>query len=228
MVLKPDEFNRGYFPDPSLAGEDGLLAAGGTLDTGVLLEAYSRGIFPWYSEGSPILWWSPDPRMILFPEDFKVSRSLDRTIRKRDYEIRVDTAFREVISHCASQPRAGQKGTWITPEMIDAYIRLHDKGYAHSFETWKAGRMVGGLYGISLGGAFFGESMFHYESDSSKVAFFYLVEFARRHNFHFIDAQQPTGHLESLGAAEVPRKDFLELLEKAMKENSLAGSWSEI
>ena len=226
MDQKKKPFDRGYFPEPSLAGEDGLLAAGGTLDTEVLLEAYSRGIFPWYSEGSPILWWSPDPRMVLYPENYKVSKSFAQTLRNREFEIRMDSSFQDVISHCASQPRAGQEGTWITDDMIGAYIRLHNDGYAHSIETWKQGSLVGGLYGISLGSSFFGESMFHLERDASKLAFYHLVEFARRHKFQFIDAQQSTPHLKSLGAEEIPRKDFLELLEKAMEQESLTGSWS--
>jgi leucyl/phenylalanyl-tRNA--protein transferase len=218
-------FDRGYFPEPSLSGEDGLLAAGGTLDPEVLLEAYSRGIFPWYSEGSPILWWSPDPRMILYPEEFKVSKSLSQTIRKNEFEIRLDTAFSEVIQHCASRPRPEQEGTWITDEMMDAYNRLHEDGYAHSFESWKEGELVGGLYGVSLGRAFFGESMFHLERDASKVAFYNLVDFARTHDFDFIDAQQATEHLRSLGAREVSRKGFLEQLQKTMLNDTLRGKW---
>jgi len=219
-------FDRGYFPEPSLAGEDGLLAAGGTLDTEVLLEAYSRGIFPWFSEGSPVLWWSPDPRMILYPENLKVSKSLSQTIRKNEFEIRLDTAFPKVIQHCASQSRPEQEGTWITEEMVDAYTRLHEEGYAHSFESWKEGRLVGGLYGVSLGKAFFGESMFHLERDASKVAFYYMVEFARTHNFDFIDAQQTTEHLRSLGASGVSRKEFLDQLQKTIQNETLRGKWA--
>jgi len=218
-------FDRGYFPEPSLAGEDGLLAAGGTLDLEVLLEAYSRGIFPWYSDNSPILWWSPDPRMILYPEDFKMSKSLSQTIRKNEFEIRLDTAFREVIQYCASQSRPGQEGTWITGEMIDAYIHLHEEGYAHSFESWKEGVLVGGLYGVSLGRTFFGESMFHLERDASKVAFYHLVEFTRRNQFDFIDAQQTTEHLRSLGAREVSREEFLVQLQKTIRKETLRGLW---
>jgi leucyl/phenylalanyl-tRNA--protein transferase len=226
--MQPEQasFNKGYFPDPSLAGEDGILAAGGSLEPEVLLEAYSRGIFPWYAEGSPILWWSPDPRMVLFPDDFKVSKSLAQTIRRGDFEIRTDTEFRDVIRHCASQPRPGQEGTWITREMIQAYIRLHEMGYAHSFETWRENRLVGGLYGVSLGSAFFGESMFHHERDASKFALHFLVEFARRHGIGLIDAQQSTAHLRRLGAREIQRKTFLEILEKSLRNPTMKGCWN--
>lgn len=224
--MKGQAFDRGYFPDPALAGEDGLLAAGGTLDVDVLLEAYSRGIFPWYSEGSPILWWSPDPRMVLFPERFKLSKSLTQTIRKEDLEIRMDTAFPDVIKQCARQPRPGQKGTWITQEMINAYIKLHEEGYAHSVEVYRRDKLIGGLYGVSLGGSFFGESMFHLERDASKVAFHRLVEFALKHDFLFIDAQQSTRHLRSLGAEELPRKKFSSLLERSLQMKTLRGSWT--
>jgi len=219
-------FNLGYFPEPSLAGEDGLLAAGGTLDTEVLLEAYSRGIFPWYSADSPILWWSPDPRMILFPENFKVSKSLSQAIRNTDYQVRMDTAFAEVIQHCAKQPRPGQEGTWITQAMIDAYIGLHEQGYAHSVEVFGKGGLAGGLYGVSLGRAFFGESMFHLERDASKIAFHYLVDFARLHDFDFIDAQQSTNHMKSLGAEEVSREKFLVFLEKSLEKSTIRGKWN--
>ena len=219
-------FNLGYFPEPSLAGEDGLLAAGGTLETEVLLEAYSRGIFPWYSADSPILWWSPDPRMILFPESFKVSKSLSKSIRNTDYQVRMDTAFAEVIHHCAKQPRPGQEGTWITQEMIDAYERLHEQGYAHSVEVFGRGGLAGGLYGVSLGRAFFGESMFHLERDASKIAFHSLVDFTQRNDFDFIDAQQSTNHLKSMGAEEVSRERFLVILEKSLEKSTLRGKWS--
>jgi leucyl/phenylalanyl-tRNA--protein transferase len=219
-------FDRGYFPEPSLAGEDGLLAAGGTLEPEVLLEAYSRGIFPWYSEGSPVLWWSPDPRMVLFPDRFRVSQSLEQTLRKGGFEIRMDSVFPDVIRHCARQPRPGQKGTWITGAMIDAYTLLHREGYAHSVEVFRQDKLAGGLYGISMGSAFFGESMFHLERDASKVALFYLVEFARRQGFDFIDAQQSTGHLKSLGAIEVPREEFMLLLGRSMQKSTIRGKWT--
>ena len=221
-------FNLGYFPDPSLAGEDGLLAAGGTLDTKVLLEAYSRGIFPWYSADSPVLWWSPGPRMILFPESLKVSKSLSQAIRNTDYQVRLDTAFTEVMQNCAKQPRPGQEGTWISKEMIDAYVRLHEQGYAHSVEVFVHGKLVGGLYGVSLGRAFFGESMFHLKRDASKIALHYLVNFARLHDFDFIDAQQSSRHMQSLGAEDVSREKFLGLLERSIEKSTLKGKWDRM
>lgn len=218
-------FDRGYFPDISLVGEDGLLAAGGSLDIPVLLEAYSKGIFPWYAEGSPILWWSPDPRMVLFPDQFKVSKSLGQTLRKNDFELRMDSRFPDVIRQCSKVHRPGQDGTWITQDMTRAYIQLHEEGYAHSVEVFAEGELVGGLYGVSLGGAFFGESMFHLRRDVSKVALHHLVDFARKNSFSLIDAQQSTPHLESLGAKEIPRSQFLGLLQKALSKNTIRGPW---
>ena len=220
-----NDFDSGYFPEITVAGEDGLLAAGGSLDIPVLLEAYSKGIFPWYAEGSPILWWSPDPRMVLFPDKFKVSKSLDQTLHNKDFEIRMDSRFSEVIRQCSKVHRPGQDGTWIMEDMINAYILLHEEGYAHSVEVFADGELVGGLYGVSLGGAFFGESMFHLRRDVSKVALYHLVDFARRNNFSLIDAQQSTPHLESLGAEEIPRSRFLDLLHKALSKNTIKGSW---
>ncbi len=218
-------FDRGYFPDVTLAGEDGLLAAGGTLDIPVLLEAYSKGIFPWYADGSPILWWSPDPRMVLFPGDFRVSKSLDQTMRRRNFGIRMDFRFPDVIRQCSRIHRPGQEGTWITEDMVGAYIHLHEEGYAHSVEVYEGKELVGGLYGVSLGSAFFGESMFHLRRDVSKVALHHLVDFARRNRFGFIDAQQSTPHLKSLGAKEIPRSRFLELLQAALGSKTIRGPW---
>jgi leucyl/phenylalanyl-tRNA--protein transferase len=218
-------FDRGYFPEITLVGEDGLLAAGGSLDTPVLLEAYSKGIFPWYAEGSPIYWWSPDPRMVLFPDKFKVSQSLHQTLRKGDLEVRMDSRFPDVIRQCSKVHRPGQDGTWITGDMITAYSRLHEEGYAHSVEVFAGGELVGGLYGVSLGGVFFGESMFHLQKDVSKVALYYLVDFARRNNFTVIDAQQSTPHLQRLGAEEIPRDHFLDLLQRALTKPTLRGPW---
>jgi len=218
-------FDKGYFPEIALAGEDGLLAAGGSLDIPVLLEAYSKGIFPWYTEGSPILWWSPDPRMVLFPDKFKISKSLDHTLRKKGFEIRMDSRFPDVIKQCSKVHRPGQDGTWITEDMKAAYILLHEEGYAHSVEVYAKRELVGGLYGVSLGGAFFGESMFHLQKDVSKVALNYLVDFARMHHFSLIDAQQSTPHMKSLGAEEIPRSRFLGLLQKALSKNTFKGPW---
>jgi leucyl/phenylalanyl-tRNA--protein transferase len=221
-------FDRGYFPDITLAGEDGLLAVGGRLEIPVLLEAYSKGIFPWYAEGSPILWWSPDPRMVLFPDQLKVSKSLSRTLRRGVFEIRMDSSFPDVIRQCSRVHRPGQDGTWITADMIEAYIRLHEEGYAHSVEVFDRGELVGGLYGVSLGGVFFGESMFHLRRDVSKVALFHLVDFARRNHFSLIDAQQSTSHMKSLGAEEIPRERFIDLLQQALSKTTLKGSWYRI
>lgn len=221
-------FDRGYFPDITLAGEDGLLAAGGSLEIPVLLEAYSKGIFPWYAEGSPILWWSPDPRMVLFPDQLKVSKSLSRTLRRGAFEIRMDSSFPDVIRQCSRVHRPGQDGTWITADMIEAYIRLHEEGYAHSVEVFDRGELVGGLYGVSLGGVFFGESMFHLRRDVSKVALFHLVDFARRNHFSLIDVQQSTSHMKSLGAEEIPRERFIGLLQQALSKTTLKGSWYRI
>ncbi|MDH4232685.1 MAG: leucyl/phenylalanyl-tRNA--protein transferase [Nitrospirota bacterium] len=205
------------FPPPELAENNGLLAAGGDLSEERLLLAYSMGIFPWYSDGSPILWWSPDPRLVLLPGELKVSRSLRQVIKKCVFTVTRNTAFEEVIRHCAEIRRKGQRGTWLTEEMIDAYIRLHRAGYAHSVESWHDGELEGGLYGIALGKAFFGESMFAKRSNASKVAFVAHVEHLRASGCHFIDCQVATAHLKSLGAKEVTRKTFLRMLKKALQ-----------
>jgi leucyl/phenylalanyl-tRNA--protein transferase len=190
----------------------GLLAAGGALDPTRLREAYSKGIFPWYSSGQPVLWWSPDPRMVLLTDEFKLSRSLRKTVRHfaadTRCELRVDSAFRRVIEACASAPREGQDGTWIVPEMIDAYCAWHALGQVHSIETWVDGELAGGLYGVSLGRMFFGESMFARRTDASKIAFAALVCICREQGVAMIDCQQHTGHLASMGARELPRSDF--------------------
>lgn len=205
------------FPDPELAEEDGLLAVGGDLSKERLILAYSSGIFPWYSDGSPILWWSPDPRLVLKPEELRVSRSLRQIIKKDIFTVTINTAFDEVIRNCAEISRTGQQGTWITEDMIDAYIRLHRAGYAHSVESRQDGKLLGGLYGIALGKAFFGESMFAKKSNASKVAFVMLVERLSKSGFSFIDCQVTTEHLKNLGAGEVSRKNFLQMLNKALK-----------
>lgn len=205
------------FPDPELARKDGLLAIGGDLSQERLLTAYSMGIFPWYNEDSPILWWSPNPRLVLIPEELKVSRSLRKFINKGLLKVTVNTVFEQVIRSCAGAPREGQNGTWITEEMIEAYVRLHKAGYAHSVESWHEGKLVGGLYGIILGKAFFGESMFSRESNASKAAFVHIVEILMERGFKLIDCQVKTEHLMSLGAREVPRKTFLKMLEQALE-----------
>jgi leucyl/phenylalanyl-tRNA--protein transferase len=217
-------------PDTQLAlpaGSEapGLLAAGGELTTARLREAYGKGVFPWYSEGQPILWWSPDPRMVLFTSEFKVSRSLRKTLRHfildRRCEIRIDTAFRRVIGACAATPREGQAGTWIVPEMIDAYCDWHAEGTVHSVETWIDGQLVGGLYGINLGRMFFGESMFSHRTDASKIATAALVCFCRAHGIALIDCQQRTQHLASLGAREIPRADFEAAITPRVREPAI-------
>jgi leucyl/phenylalanyl-tRNA--protein transferase len=213
------------FPDPRTADSDGLLAAGGDLSIESLVTAYSRGIFPWYDSHSPILWWSPDPRLVLFPSRFNMSDSLKQRIRSEKYVVRADTKFEDVIHHCAEIRRKGQRGTWITDEMKNAYIKLHHEGLAHSFETYHNGELAGGLYGVSLGKAFFGESMFHLKTDASKIAMTALVKWSVDHDFHFIDAQQSTAHLKSMGAEEIRRAKFLKLLEGAIRFPTLKGRW---
>ena len=213
------------FPDPELAEEGGLVAIGGDLTIDRLVNAYSAGIFPWYSEGQPILWFSPDPRMVLLPGKFKRSKSLERVIHSKKFDLRIDSRFPDVIEACSRIPRPGQEGTWITDDMIDAYIELHRLGIAHSFETYYQDELIGGLYGVSLGKAFFGESMFHLQRDASKVALSHLVSFCERHGFHFIDAQVPTGHLARLGAEEMPRPEFLKRLAAAMEFDGIIGQW---
>ena len=220
---------RGDAPFPpvskALKSPNGLLCAGGDLSPGRLIEAYRHGIFPWFSEGDPILWWSPDPRMVLYPGELKVSRSLRKNVDRGLYETRMDTAFREVIGECAA-PRGGQAGTWIVPEMIDAYTRLHELGYAHSVESWLDGQLVGGLYGVALGAVFFGESMFTRAPDASKVALARLVERLREEDFRVIDCQQATAHLASLGAREIPRKAFAQLLQESIQYPPSGASWA--
>ncbi len=214
------------FPSPNLATEEGLLAIGGDLSAERLMEAYKNGIFPWFAEGEPILWWSPDPRLVVYPKDYKPAKSLRQKINQKRFEVASDTHFEEVIKECASASRNDQYGTWITPKMEQAYIRLHKKGYAHSVEAYQNGELVGGLYGVSIGGAFFGESMFFKISDASKIAFHYLVQFSLKKNFLFIDAQQDTPHLRRLGGVLVSRKEFLFLLGEALKAPTIKGKWS--
>lgn len=220
--LDPDYYG---FPDPEEAEPDGLVAIGGDLSPQRLINAYCQGLFPWYSEGEPIMWWSLDPRMVLFLDEFRCSKSLRRLVRSGRFEVRIDTCFEEVIRHCAQVEREGQDGTWITPEMIEAYVQLHQLGVAHSFETFREGRLVGGLYGVSVGQIFCGESMFHIETDASKVAMVHLVEFCRQHNFRLIDAQQETSHLASLGARPIKRTDYLAILGSLDFSKTLLGSW---
>lgn len=242
FVLKPDSTDL-RFPPVELASPEGLLAVGGDLGAERLLEAYRHGIFPWYNPDQPILWWSPDPRAVLFPAQLRVSRSLRKTLRHNKIEVTLDMAFRDVMQQCA-QPRCTGKykcrerqdagsdreqrpghGTWITPEMIEAYNVLHERGVAHSVESWRDGKLVGGLYGVALGGVFFGESMFSRETDASKVAFVHLIRQLERWGFMLIDCQLPSAHLSSLGAEEIRRRDFMERLETTLRQPGHPGRW---
>lgn len=213
------------FPHPKLAREDGLLAVGGDLSPERLLLAYSNGIFPWYSEEEPILWWSPDPRFVLFPEEIKISKSMEKLIKKGTYKVTYDTCFREVIYNCGKL-REEKEGTWITAEMLEAYCELHELGYAHSVEIWYEGELVGGLYGVSLGKCFFGESMFSKMSNTSKMALIILAKDLLEKNFLLIDCQVYTKHLESMGAVEIPRVEFLKLLKKGLSNDTLKEKWT--
>ncbi len=208
------------FPPAELAEPDGLLAIGGDLKPERLLAAYRQGIFPWYEPGGPILWWSPDPRLILLPGEFHLSRRLRRTIQQGRFETRHDTAFARVIRACAEVPREHEDGTWITPEMQKAYIRLHELGHAHCVESWRNGSLVGGIYGVRVGRCFCGESMFHYEADASKVALAALVQRLAAEGMDMIDCQITTPHLVRLGAREIPRRTFLNLLRSGLAEQT--------
>ena len=221
-VFRLDE--RLIFPPPELA-EDGLLAVGGDLSSERLLLAYATGIFPWYEEGQPILWHSPDPRMVLSADDLHVPRSLERTLHRGTFRITLDTAFDQVVEACARAPRPGRPGTWITREMRRAYGRLHREGWAHSAEAWTDGRLAGGLYGVSLGGAFFGESMFSRRADGSKAAFVALVRQLRAWGITLIDCQVTTEHLRRFGAREWPRARFLAALARALEHPTRLGVW---
>ena len=214
------------FPPPALATDEGLLAIGGDLSQERLLLAYRMGIFPWYSEGEPILWWSPDPRLVLAPEQFHVSRSLAKTLRRQVFAVTMDQAFRDVIAGCATTPRRGQDGTWITSEMIRAYCGLHEAGYAHSVECWAEGELAGGVYGIALGGCFFAESMFTRVTNASKVALATLAPQLHAWGFVMIDCQVTTQHVLSLGAQEIPRAEFLRRLEHGLKAETRRGKWA--
>ena len=207
----------------ALAEPNGLLAAGGDLSAERLIEAYRQGIFPWYSDDQPLLWWSPDPRMVLYPQELKISRSLGKRLRRRDYTVRVDSAFARVMRACAA-PRDGQAGTWITDDMVAAYGELHRRGIAHSVETWIDGELAGGLYGVGLGRMFYGESMFARVTDASKIALAHLVRQLERWQFGLIDCQMQTAHLASLGAREIPRAAFIGKL-KSLVDLEPPGPW---
>jgi len=216
------------FPDSRLAlrQPNGLLAAGGSLDPDTLLDAYHQGIFPWYSEDQPLLWWSPDPRAVLFPEHLRISRSLRKTIRSGRFNVSADRAFDRIIDACAAPRRDDDSGgTWITAAIRSAYTHLHQLGYAHSIEVWENGELAGGLYGVALGRVFFGESMFHHQRDASKVALVHLVQHLQAQGFRLIDCQQATPHLESLGATTIPRQQFNELLQRYTHDGQFKSHW---
>jgi leucyl/phenylalanyl-tRNA---protein transferase len=217
--------NDNSFPNPTEASDEGLLAVGGDLSVDRLLNAYACGVFPWYCEFDPIMWWSPNPRCIFYPNKIKISKSLRQIIRNKGFIVKTDTAFTQVMQQCAQVFRPDEDGTWIVADMIEAYTRLHERGYAHSVEVWKDNQLVGGLYGVSLGAAFMGESMFHTERDASKVALVYLCKLAEAWGFLFIDNQLPTDHLLSLGACEISRDKYIELLDSALESPTRRGKW---
>lgn len=218
--------DRLVFPSPHLARHDGLLCLGGDLTPERILLAYQNGIFPWFSPGDPLLWWSPDPRLVIVPGRLKVSRSLKKKINRNVYTITMDQAFERVINACADSPNRRGQGTWLVQEMIEAYTGLHEKGYAHSVEAWKAGTLAGGLYGIALGGCFFGESMFSTMADGSKTALAALDHHLVEHNFDLIDCQVRTDHLVSMGGIEIPRKDFLTRIHSSLEKETVKGPWT--
>ncbi|MDX2305476.1 MAG: leucyl/phenylalanyl-tRNA--protein transferase [Microscillaceae bacterium] len=220
--------NRLIFPPVEMANEHGILAIGGDLSVSRLLLAYQSGIFPWFSPGEPILWWAPDPRFVLYPEKLYVSKSMRQLFKKQPFEVTLDQSFQKVIANCRQIPRKAQDGTWITEDMQEAYKDLHGLGYAHSVEVWQENELVGGLYGVSLGRCFFGESMFAKVSNASKYGFIFLVEKLREYQFQLIDCQVYTDHLGSLGAELIPRTQFMEELESSLQAETLIGNWGQL
>lgn len=214
-ILPLDKYSYS-FPDPNYTSPEGIVAYGGDLSPTRLITAYTRGIFPWYNKTDPILWWSPNPRLIIDLNEFKVSKSLQKTINKKLFEVKFDTKFKEVMIECSKIPRDGQNGSWIHDEVIDAYVKLHEMNFAHSFECYYEGELIGGGYGINIGNIFCGESMFAKKSDASKVALYYLVQKLKSNGFKYIDCQIPTPHLKSLGAKEISRETFLQLLNESV------------
>ncbi|KJU83969.1 leucyl/phenylalanyl-tRNA--protein transferase [Candidatus Magnetobacterium bavaricum] len=213
------------FPSPELARGDGLLAIGGDLSMDRLLVAYRQGIFPWYGPDSPILWWAPDPRIVLIPQDINISRSLRQTIKKGLFKVTTDRAFRQVITNCSMNRKIDGGDTWLTKEMIEAYVKLHEAGFAHSIESWHDGELAGGLYGVVMGGVFFGESMFFKKSNASKVAFATIVQKLIEWGFVLIDCQVATSYLMSFGATHMPRKDFMRMIKSAIRIKTSYESW---
>ncbi|MEM9889212.1 MAG: leucyl/phenylalanyl-tRNA--protein transferase [Bacteroidota bacterium] len=217
------------FPNPALANKDGILAIGGDLSPERLLKAYELGVFPWFNPEDPIIWWSPDPRFVLFPDELKIAKSMRPYFNKKRFQLTADQRFEEVMRQCQQAKRKGQSGgTWITEEMIEGYVELHKQGFAHSVEVWQEGELVGGLYGIDLGKCFFGESMFAKVSNASKFGFIALVKELKAREYLLIDCQQPTRHLKSLGARAIRRNDFLDILELNQKNDRVAESWGHI
>jgi leucyl/phenylalanyl-tRNA--protein transferase len=225
MWLSPDDLPDSFPPvHTALREPDGLLAAGGDLSADRLLYAYRHGIFPWYDVGQPLLWWSPDPRCVFMPGDYHISRRLRRELRRSSAEIRVNSAFTDVIRACAG-PRRSEQGTWITSDMLAAYKQLHELGWAHSIEIWESGKLSGGLYGLAIGKAFFGESMFSTTSNASKIALLYLTQRLSAGEFEMLDCQVNSGHLLGLGARNIPRSEFTQNLESACNPPKLYGDW---
>lgn len=215
------------FPHPSLADSDGWVAFGGDLSIDRLLLAYHNGIFPWPVEGFPLLWNSPDPRLVIFPENFRITKSFRQTLRSKKFEVRLDTCFSQVVEYCSKVPRQGQAGTWILPDMKEAFAEFHEAGYAHSVETFHKGKLVGGLYGVAIGGVFSGESMFHLMSDASKVALHFLNEKIKQWGLDFIDAQTSTPHLRRMGGKEISREEYLDLLHQSLRNKpTQKGKWA--
>jgi leucyl/phenylalanyl-tRNA--protein transferase len=219
------ENDRFDFPAPETADDEGIVCFGGNLSPGMLLSAYSQGLFPWFSDDEPILWWSPDPRCVIFPGEVHASASMRKLLRQGRFSLRFDTAFREVIAACSAAKRPGQRGTWITGGMIEAYCRLHELGYAHCVEAWAGDVLAGGLYGVCLGKIFFGESMFSRVSNASKAAFLFLAEFLKNRGFDLIDSQVYTDHVASLGGRDIPRAEYLSQLSEALDHDTLLGNW---
>ncbi|MBF0468707.1 MAG: leucyl/phenylalanyl-tRNA--protein transferase [Desulfamplus sp.] len=213
------------FPPAHLARYDGLLCVGGDLSSQRLICAYRNGIFPWFSQGQPVLWWSPDPRLVLYPDRINISKSLKKKIRKDCFAVTMDRAFEDVINSCARFRDEKRTATWLVNDMIEAYIELHKLGYAHSVETWKDGALAGGLYGASLGRVFFGESMFSYVSDASKIALAALCSHLKHHDFDLVDCQVKSAHLISMGAQEIPRRGFLRQLKTSVNRDGMTGVW---
>lgn len=226
-LLDPDRANQTFPPiSKALNDPNGLIAVGGCLSTQRIINAYRQGIFPWYSDEDPILWWSPNPRLVIFPGQLHISKSLKKTQRKKIFQLSFDTAFVDVIKACA-MPRNQEPATWLLPEMQEAYIRLHKEGHAHSLEAWFQGELVGGLYGIAIGQVFFGESMFHTKTDASKIAFVALVQLLTKWGYQLIDCQVHTKHLTSLGAQEIPHADFAALLNRYHHCKPHANAWQK-